>query len=212
MNCVMDCIQVCSLCSLCQVGLAGSCAVLCSNSQLQVLLGAVGNNIAQQLCKLCCVLCFFVSSLLIVHANFRIAFSVSHSCHCQIHTNLGTFTFEVRFQICQDIFAYALCNANYVLSCPAHFVILFCKLIAANVAYRTFFRRLISLVNVSAYLTYPFTHNSYLSFMNLFQTILYSKGLLYFSCTVSIIVSALEVNPSFEYFTECSYWIPKVFL
>ena len=49
MNGVMNCIQVCSLCSLGQVKLAGGSAVLSGNSHLQVLLGAPDIPLCEQL-------------------------------------------------------------------------------------------------------------------------------------------------------------------
>ena len=46
MNGIMDCIQVQSLCSLCQISLTSGSAVLSFYSHLQILLGGVGNNFA----------------------------------------------------------------------------------------------------------------------------------------------------------------------
>ena len=48
---VMDSIQVRSLCALSKVELTSGSAILSGNSHLQVLLGAVGNNLSQKLSK-----------------------------------------------------------------------------------------------------------------------------------------------------------------
>ena len=61
---VMDSVQVRSLCALRQVELACGSAVLSGNSHLQILLGAVGNDLAQKLSELRCVLSLFPGCLL----------------------------------------------------------------------------------------------------------------------------------------------------
>ena len=71
-NGVVDGIEICGLCTLCKVELTGGCTVFGFNAHLEVLLRAVRYNFAEQLCELCSVLCFFVSSLLPVKADFRI--------------------------------------------------------------------------------------------------------------------------------------------
>ena len=76
---VMDCIEVRSLCTLCEVGLASGSTVLCLYAHLKVLLGAVSNDFTEELCKFCCMLSLFVSCLLPVETDFRIALSVSDS-------------------------------------------------------------------------------------------------------------------------------------
>ena len=48
MNGIVDCIEVGSLSSLCKISLAGSSAVLCINSHLQVLLRAVRYHLAEK--------------------------------------------------------------------------------------------------------------------------------------------------------------------
>ena len=49
MDGIVDCIQVQGLCLLGQVHLAGACAALSLSTHHQVLLGAVGDDLAQQL-------------------------------------------------------------------------------------------------------------------------------------------------------------------
>ena len=88
MNGVMDCIQVSSFRTFCKVKFAFGCAVLSFYTHLQVLLGGIGYNLTQKLCKLSSVLSLFVSCLLPVQTDLRIALSVSDTCHRQVHTNL----------------------------------------------------------------------------------------------------------------------------
>ena len=95
MNGVVDCIQVSCFCTFCQINFASGSTVLSLYTHLQVLLGAVGYDFAQELCEFSSVLSLFVSGFLLVQANFRIALSVSNSCHCQIHTNLRALALEV---------------------------------------------------------------------------------------------------------------------
>ena len=59
---------------------------LCSCTLLQIGLG-IPNTLSKELCKLSSVLSLFVSSLLPVETYLGIAFSVSDSCHAEIHTN-----------------------------------------------------------------------------------------------------------------------------
>src|SRR5699024_4036672 len=85
---VVDCVEVCCFCTFSQVEFAGCSAVLSLYTHLEVFLCAVCNNLAEQFSEFCSVLSLFVSCSLPVQADLRIAFSVSDSCHCQIHTNL----------------------------------------------------------------------------------------------------------------------------
>ena len=89
LNCVMDCIEVCSFCTFCKVEFTCCCAVFCFYSHFKVLLCAVCYNFAKKFCEFSSVFCFFVSSFFPVKSDFRIAFSVSYSCHCKIHSYLN---------------------------------------------------------------------------------------------------------------------------
>ena len=80
---VMNRIQVRSLSALCKVELACGSAVLSSNSHLQILLGAVGNNLAQKLCKLSSMLRLLEGSSSPVLANLGIALSIG----CLLYTS-----------------------------------------------------------------------------------------------------------------------------
>ena len=164
MNGVMDCVKVCSLSSLGQINLAGGSAVLSLNTHLKVLLGGIGNNLAQKLCKLGSMLSLFVSSLLIVQADLRISLSVSNSCHCQIHTNLRALAFEVCSQISDDVLADTLCNTYYMLSSPGHLAfLLLCKFLSGSAANRALLRSCIAFINITTNSTYKLCH-SFFSF------------------------------------------------
>ena len=72
MNGVMDRVKTSDLCSLSEICLTSSSAVLSLNSHLEVLLCAVCNNFAEELCKFSSVLSLFVSCLLPVKTDLRI--------------------------------------------------------------------------------------------------------------------------------------------
>ena len=162
MNSVMDCIQVGSLRALCKVELAGGSAVLSLNSHLQILPGGIGNHFAQQLSELRGMLSLFISSLLPVQADLRIALSVSNSCHCKIHTNFRALAGEIGSQIFHDIFACALSNSYNVLGSPFHRSGLSSELLSGSAADRALLRCSISFINITTYLTYEF--HSFVSF------------------------------------------------
>ena len=69
--------------------LASASALFCSSSHFQVLLGAVGNDFAQQFSELGSVFCFFKSDAFISFCNFRIAFTIGYTGHTQLHTKFG---------------------------------------------------------------------------------------------------------------------------
>ena len=64
-NGVVDGIEVQSLCLLGQIHLAGTCTALSLSTHHQVLLGAVGDNLAQQLSKTGSVVSLLVSIALV---------------------------------------------------------------------------------------------------------------------------------------------------
>ncbi len=74
MNGVMDCIVAQFLRALCDLQLAFASARLSLCTHLDVLLGAVGNYFAEQLCELRSMLCLFECISLERFRNLRIAF------------------------------------------------------------------------------------------------------------------------------------------
>ena len=80
MDCVMNRVEVGSLGSLGEVCLAFGCAEFSFDSHFEVLLCGIGDYFAEQFSELGSVFSFFIGSLFIIHADFRIAFPESDSC------------------------------------------------------------------------------------------------------------------------------------
>ena len=95
MNGIVDGIVAELLSALCKCELAFACARFSCNAEFKVLLGGVGYNFAEELCKLGCMLCLFKCITLVSFCNFGIALSFSNSCHGKVHTYFGAFTGEV---------------------------------------------------------------------------------------------------------------------
>ena len=135
---VVDGIQVQLLCLCCQSLLACAGTVFSGNTHFQILLGGVGNNFAQHLCKLCSVFCLFVSSLFPVQTDLRVALTERNTCHCQVHTDLGAFAVEVLTQTLDNLFVCALCYADNVLVSPCQILFfLLHELVCRRTAERT---------------------------------------------------------------------------
>ena len=149
MHGVVDGVQVQGLGTLGQVGLAGGGAVLGLNAHLQVLLGGVGHDLAQQLGELRSVLSLFPSGLLPIQADLRISLAVGHTGHGQVHADLGALAGEVGTQVLHDVLRSALGHADHVLSSPAHFGALLHELRCGSMALRTFLGGLLALVNIT---------------------------------------------------------------
>ena len=113
----MDGIQIQRLSLLGQIHLAGAGTALGLGTHHQVLLGAVGHDLAQQLCKAGCVVSFFVSIALVGLGDLGVALTLCHASHSQIHTDLAALALEVSAQTINDLLRHALClaDANNVL-------------------------------------------------------------------------------------------------
>ena len=77
MHCVVNSIEVESLCSLCKISLALSSTILRIYTHLKIFLGGIGKNLTKKFCKFCSMLSFFKSSLCVIVTNLRIAFTIS---------------------------------------------------------------------------------------------------------------------------------------
>ena len=165
MYCVMDRIKVSSFGTFSQVEFTSSSTVLSFYTHLKVFLCAVSNDFTEKFCEFSSMLSFFVSSFLPVETDFRIAFSVGNSCHCQIHTNFRALTLEVSSQVFKNVFAHTLSNTNNVFSSPCHLALLLCEFGSRSLTLRTDFRSSVTFVNISTYITYPFCHNFDLLFL-----------------------------------------------
>ena len=93
---------------------------------------------------------FFPCRLFPIEPDFRIALTVRNTCHCEIHTDFRAFTLEIAAQIIDDVFRYALRNADDVLRRPNHFFLYFVKLRCGLLADRAELRRGCTLMNVTA--------------------------------------------------------------
>ena len=158
----MDRIQVQRLSTLCQVELAGGSAVLSVNTHLEVLLGGVGYDFAQQLCELRSVLSLFVSSLLPVQADLRIALAVCNARHRQVHANLGALALEVCAQILHNVFRSALRYADNMLSRPGLLAGLLLELLSRSMADRALSRSRFAFINITTYGTNELLHDFFL--------------------------------------------------
>ena len=83
-NGVVDGVQVVLLGQLSQLELAGGSAVLGVNAHLQVLLGGVGHDLAQQLGELGSVLSLLIGGLLPVQADLGVTLAMSHAAKSEL--------------------------------------------------------------------------------------------------------------------------------
>ena len=156
---VMDRVEVVLLRELRQLELACGRAVLSVNTHLEVLLGGVGQDFAQQLSKLRSVLRFLVSRLLPVQADLRVALAVRNARHCQVHANLGALTLEVLAQALHNLLRSALRYADNVLCRPGLLASLLLKLFSRSVADRALSRSRIALMYITAYSANKLLHD-----------------------------------------------------
>ena len=170
----MDCIQTVLLSALSQIELALGCAELTVNTPCQVVLGGSLHvrlqSLAQQFCKLSCMLSLFVSCLLPVQTDFRIALTMCDASHAQIHTNLRALAVEVCLQLLQDVFLIlsgyivVVCNglliyAILMLSCQLQFAFYSLEHLSRCLTYRALLRSSVAFINVTTYSTYKLSHN-----------------------------------------------------
>ena len=164
---VVDRIEIVLLCELCKLELACGCAVLGLYTHFKILLGGVGDDLAEKLRKLCCVLRFLKRCLLPVESDLGITLTGCDSAHCEVHTDLGAFAFKIRTESADDLLSYffgnvcaeLLADADNVLCCPALLSLHLGELAAGDLALGAEFGRSISLVNITAYGANPFFHN-----------------------------------------------------
>ena len=179
MDGIMDCIQTVLLCYGSQLHLALGGTVLAVHTPSQILLGGgghVGLQLgAQQLGKLCGVLCLFICGLLPVQADLGIALTMSDTGHAQIHTHLGALAGEVGLQLLEDICLVFVGNSGVVLNGAVVYAVLMLsgqrqlalellELVGANAAEGTFeiSGQGLALVNITANSANILSHNCYL--------------------------------------------------
>jgi hypothetical protein len=115
------------------------------------------------------VLSLFISGLLPIQADLRIALTVSDPSHAQIHTNLGALAGEVGLQLLQDISLVLsadavvvldglLINTILMLSSQSHLASHLLEHRCRHVADRTFSGSGLALSNITADSANPFLH------------------------------------------------------
>ena len=115
MDGVVDGVEVQLLGLLGQIHLAGAGTALGVNAHLQVLLGAVGQDLAQQLGKLGGMLGLLKCVALPGLGDLGIALAVSDTAHGQIHADLATLAVEVLAQTLLDLLGNVLGDADDML-------------------------------------------------------------------------------------------------
>ena len=100
----------------------------------------------------------FPGGLLPVQADLRVALAVRNARHREIHADLRALALEVRAQVREDVLADALCNADDMLSRPAHFLVLLLELRSRRLADRAELGSRVALINVTTYRTYKLCH------------------------------------------------------
>lgn len=123
---VVDGIEAGGLGTLGKIGLAGGGAVLGLNAHLEVLLGRVGYDLAQELGELGGMLGLLVGSLFPVQADLGIALAMSDARHGQVHTDLGALALKVGAQVGNDVLrdTLHLGDAHDVLGSPLELTLL----------------------------------------------------------------------------------------
>ena len=159
---VMDGVQVELLGELGQVGLAGGGAVLGLNTHLEVLLGGVGDDLAEELGELGGVLGLLPGGLLPVEAYLGIALAVGDAGHGQVHADLGALAVEIHAQALEDLLGSALGDADNVLSGPSHLAFLLLELGSGGLALGAELGRGVALVNITTYAADPLCHDFFL--------------------------------------------------
>ena len=151
MHRIMDGVQIQLLSALGQRHLALGGATLGLHTHLQVLLGAVGHNLAQQLRKLGRMLRLLIGGLFPVQADLRIALAVRHARHGQVHTNLGALAGKVGAQPLQDLLIHAGGHAHHMLSRPAALGLLLSELIRTSPADGADLRRFLAGIHITTH-------------------------------------------------------------
>ena len=150
MDDVVDSVKIESLGLLCEICTALGCTILCISAHFQILLGGIGEHFAKQFSKMCSMLCFFHSCLLIESTDLRISFTDGLTAHGKIHADFRAFTVEHFTQAVLDFFGSVGSNTDYMLASPNFFGFLLDELGGRSLADGAAFRSLFSFVNITA--------------------------------------------------------------
>ena len=154
---VVDCVKAFFFGAFGKFEFTAGCAVFRFNAFLKILFGGGAYEFTEKFAEFCGVFSLFEGCFFPVKTNFGITFTVCGSCHCEIHTNLGAFAFEVRLQAFVDVLRNALTDADDVFCRPSFFrAVVFDEFDAGATALGAFFGCAIAFVNVTADGTYKF--------------------------------------------------------
>ena len=86
------------------------------DAQFEVLLGRIGDALAQQFRELGCVLRLFKRIALVRLGDLGIPLALGDARHSQIHADFGALALEVRAQTVHDLLVQPLRDADFVLA------------------------------------------------------------------------------------------------
>ena len=149
---VMDCIVVELLCLGSDGELALACTSLSLNAFLKIGLG-IPYYITEKLCEFGSMLGLFESISLESLCDFRIALTLCLTAHCQIHADLSALAGEMSLQTLMNLRVTTFGNAYYMFAGPASlaFFLYLDEFVSLCMAYRALCRRMLTLINVTAY-------------------------------------------------------------
>ena len=102
--------------ALCDRELACAGARFGRDAEFEVLLGRIGDDFAEELCKLACVLCFLEGIALVCLCDLGIALALGNARHGKIHTDLGALALEVGTEAVHHFLIFHLAVADVVLA------------------------------------------------------------------------------------------------
>src|SRR5699024_8176774 len=133
-NGVMDSVQVQLLGQSSQLHLAVAGAVLSVHTHLQVGLGGIGQNLAQQLGELGSMLGLLEGVALPGLGDLGVTLAVSPAAHGQVHTSLGALAVEVLAQALDDLGRSVLSDADHMLGGVAAALYISLELVSGSLA------------------------------------------------------------------------------
>ena len=148
---VVNSVVVEFLCPLCDCKLALACSGLSLDSLLEIGLG-IPYYITEKFSELGSVLSLFESISLESLGDLRIALAVGLAAHRKIHSHLAALAVEVSLKSFVNLLVAVLGNTDDMLAGPAlrAFFLKFSEFVSLCVTYRTFCRRVLTFIYISA--------------------------------------------------------------
>ena len=179
MNGIMDGIEPQLLGLFGQLELAGGSAVLGVHPHLQVLLGAVGQHLAQQLGELGGVLGLLKGVSLVGLGDLGVALAVGHPAHGQVHPDFAALAVKVLAQALDDLLGSALGHTHHVLVGVRQLALgLFLELLSRGAADRALLGSGLALEHITADGANKFRHFSFLLLQNEIVVLIVFLGFL----------------------------------